>query len=80
MNRSSLDHFRVELLVPATVERGGDVQSLPIQTELQHLGAPWDPLPLVWITCTHKSLSAPYKQPKHLLLTYCRHSASVCEE
>ncbi len=32
-----LDQIRVELLVPGADERGGDVQSLPIQRELEHL-------------------------------------------
>ena len=36
--QDSLDHLRVELLVPRAVERGGDVEPLSVQAELQHLG------------------------------------------
>lgn len=43
-----LDHVWVELLVPGTVQRGGDIQPLPIQTQLKHLWTSWDLLPLDW--------------------------------
>lgn len=42
----SPDEIRVELLVPATVERCGDVETLPVKAELDHLRASSHPLPL----------------------------------
>lgn len=41
-----LDEVGVELPVPGTVEGRGDVQPLPVQAELDHLGPPRHLLPL----------------------------------
>ena len=38
-----LDHLRVELFVPGRKERVCDVESFPVQTELQHLRSALDP-------------------------------------
>ena len=37
--KDSLAHIRIELLVPGAVERRRDVETLAVETELQHLRA-----------------------------------------